>query len=79
MKKLRNSKAGKVPWLCRQISEPANSEKQELARQLRDPLNGPRHRASARTTPITNHLNKILLAMGYEASLVEMLGRKYGN
>lgn len=79
MKKLRTAKAGKVPRLCRQIGEPAARSKQELASCLRDALNGAQQGLSARTAPITNHLNEILLAMGYEASLVSLLGRKYGG
>lgn len=79
MKKLGNPKAGKVPRLCRQIGEIATRSKQELAGQVRDALNGAPQTVSVRTAPITNHLNKILLAMGYEASLVSLLGRKYGG
>jgi hypothetical protein len=74
MRKSKNLRVGKVSRLCRQIEEPANRNKQELASQVRDTLNG----APNRTAPITNHLNRILLAMGYDTSLVELLGRRYG-
>jgi hypothetical protein len=78
MKKLRKPKAAKAARLCRRISEPATRKKPALARQVRDSFNGSQ-RLSVGTAPITNHLNEILLAMGYEASLVSLLGRKYGG
>jgi hypothetical protein len=77
MKKLRKPKAGKVPQLCRQISEPAPRAKQEFVNQLRETEEDMTRRVRARHLMMTSPLDEILLSLGYEASLVQMLGRRY--
>ena len=67
------------PRPCREISEPANREAREFARKIHEALKGAERKRPATAAPITSHLNRILLGLGYEASLVEMLGRKYGG
>ncbi|HXZ42558.1 MAG TPA: hypothetical protein VEG68_17590 [Terriglobales bacterium] len=61
---------------CREIKE-ANRDK------LQDTLKGAPPKIPASGVPVITHygrsLHKILLALGYEASLVEMLGQKYGG
>jgi len=68
MKKLTNPKAGKAPRLCRHIGDPASISQKKP---------GANRKASTVSAPITNHLNKILLALGYDDTLVKMLGRRY--
>jgi len=77
MRKSRVQKAGKDVRLCRNTGEPAHRNMQLFASQLRDTLSNVTERDPARNTPITIRLNQILLAMGYDSSLVEMLGRKF--
>lgn len=80
MKKLRNSKASQF---CRRPSkQPGRESMQQLAHQIRETLKRPReipasgaHIGTRRNIPLHN----ILLALGYESSLVEMLGQRYGR
>jgi hypothetical protein len=80
MKKLRNSKASQF---CRYLSQqPGRERLQELAYQIRETLKGPQ-KTPARAERIIRRYNmpldNILLALGYESSLVEMLGQRYGR
>lgn len=68
MRKLKVRKADKNARLCRRIVE-ANDNKQTPK--------GAGRRIPDANAPITIRLNQILLAMGYDSSLVEMLGRRY--
>lgn len=79
MKRLRKTKPGKVPRLCRQLSKPATRTKQKLASQLRDAQEGTTRTVRPRHLKITSPLDQILLSLGYEASMVSLLGRKYGR
>jgi hypothetical protein len=73
MRRLRERRASRS---CRQNRKVDREKLQELAHRLDEALKGaPRKIPSA---SITGHLHKILLSLGYEASLVEMLGQKLG-
>jgi hypothetical protein len=80
MKKLRNSKASQF---CRYLSkQPGRERLQEFACQIRETLRTPRTipASGARISRRYNiPLDNILLALGYESSLVEMLGQPYGR
>ena len=74
MRKLREPRASHS---CRRVRKVDRDKMQDLARRLDQALKGPPSRMPSAS--ITGHLHKILLTLGYEASLVEMLGRKYGG
>jgi len=74
MRKLREPRASRS---CRQIRKVDRDKLQDLARRLDEALKGAPHKFPSAS--ITGHLHKILLTLGYEASLVEMLGQKYGG
>jgi hypothetical protein len=74
MRKLREQRASRS---CRQIRKVDHDKMQDLACRLDEALKGPPPRIPSAS--ITGHLHKILLTLGYEASLVEMLGQRYGG
>jgi len=80
MRKLRERRTSRS---CREIKEANRGKLQDLVGQLQDTLKGAPPKIPASGVPVMTHygrsLHKILLALGYEASLVEMLGQKYGG
>ena len=78
MKRLSNCNAS-----CHQVNKrPRRERLQELAYQIRETLEG-LHQIPAGDARISGRYNipldNILLALGYESSLVEMLGRRYSR
>jgi hypothetical protein len=78
MKKLGNSSASQF---CRRLStDPGHRRMQELAYEMRQSLKSP-HKIPARGARLSRRYNiplhYILLALGYESSLVEMLGQRH--
>jgi hypothetical protein len=76
MRKPREARASRS---CREIRKNNRNKLQDLVGQLQYTLKGTPPKIPAAKAFITGHLNKILLALGYEASMVEMLGQKYGS
>ena len=80
MRKLKEQRASRS---CRQIGKVDRETLQDLAYRLNEALKGAPPKIPASGVPVMTRygrsLNRILLALGYEASLVGMLGRRYGS
>lgn len=80
---MRKLKERRARLSCRQIRKVDREKLRDLPHRLDEALKDTPPKIPASGVPVMSHygrsLNKILLALGYEASLVEMLGRKYGG